>query len=159
MKFIILLYALLAMFLLNCGTKNEKEKETTEKVEKSTKKQENTEKNDNEKEEVTQKSTVKEKSWEGNYEFFKAKEYQIMLTIKADNTFELEHAVHKGGFKVIGNLVIDDKKADLIFEEGAEVTPFDKEYKKGDTFGVISKIGQNLNIDCPIFGEKIILKK
>lgn len=157
MKFTILVYVLLTMFLLNCGTKNEKE--TTEKVEKTTEKQENTEKNDNEKEEVAENSTVKEENWEGSYEFVKANEYQITLTIKADNTFELEHAVRKGGFKVFGNLSIQDKKADLIFEESAEVSPLDKEYKKGDVFGNISKNGQDLDIDCSIFGERNNLKK
>lgn len=158
MKSTILSCALIATLLFGCGTKDEKE--TSKKGEKTTEKEEKKEENNEEKEKTTQKTKKKKESWAGNYEFFdQEQKYQITLTIKSDNTFELGYSVFKGGFVLSGNLAIRGKEADLIFEEGSAVTPFDKDYKKGDIFGTISKNDESFDIDCSNFGEKRNLKK
>lgn len=167
LKSTLLISILMLSLLLSCGQKQEKKdsKEDTKKEETS-KNEEKTSKNEetSEEEKPTKKSKKKKESWAGIYEYFdKENNTNLVLTINKDNTYEIMLHAYKSGVVINGTLDIEGDEASLIFEDGSSLgQPLDKDYKKGDTFGTISKNQQeplDIDIECATFGDRKRMKK
>lgn len=163
LKSTLLTSILIVSLLLSCGQKGDKKdsKEDTKKEETS-KKEEKTSKNESEEsseeEKPTKKSKKKKESWAGIYEHFdKENNNNLVITINKDNTYEITLEVYKAGCSINGTLDINGEEANLIFADGGCIPPFDKDYKKGDVFGVISKNQEeplDIDMECSNFGDK-----